>query len=187
MRRLSTIPRLVIILSLLPLLLTSMIVLTPAAPVATAQENAEADSDADGHDQGDGSGNVGDNGGAAAGADPSGQSSREPAYTAVPLPTVQIDGVAWGQLVVGDVVYVVGSFNNARPAGVRAGQQEVPRSNILAYDLTTGELIEDFAPTLNGAGRSLALSEDGKTLYVAGEFDRVNDEWQISLGYVRGR
>ncbi|WP_428978947.1 hypothetical protein [Actinomyces stomatis] len=158
-----------------------MVVLTPTAPVAVAEENAEADSDADGHDQGDGSGNVGDNGGAAAGADPSGQSSREPAYTAVPLPTVQIDGVAWGQLVVGDVVYVVGSFNNARPAGARVGQQEVPRSNILAYDLNTGKLIEDFAPTLNGAGRSLALSEDGKTLYVAGEFDKVNNEWHSRL------
>ena len=42
MRRLSTIPRLAIIVSLLPLLLASMVVLTPAAPVATAQE-AEAD------------------------------------------------------------------------------------------------------------------------------------------------
>ena len=176
MRRLSTTPRLFIILSLLPLLLTSMIVLTPAAPVATAEEKTEANADADG------SGNVGDNGGEAdAGADPTGQSLQEPVYTAAPLPTVQIDGVAWGQLVVGDVVYVVGSFNSARPAGAPAGQQEVPRSNILAYDLTTGELIEDFAPTLNGAGRSLALSEDGKTLYVAGEFDRVNDEWHSRL------
>ena len=176
MRRLSTTPRLFIILSLLPLLLTSMIVLTPAAPVATAEEKTEANADADG------SGNVGDNGGEAdAGAGPTGQSLQEPVYTAAPLPTVQIDGVAWGQLVVGDVVYVVGSFNSARPAGAPAGQQEVPRSNILAYDLTTGELIEDFAPTLNGAGRSLALSEDGKTLYVAGEFDRVNDEWHSRL------
>ena len=176
MRRLSTTPRLFIILSLLPLLLTSMIVLTPAAPVATAEEKTEANADDDG------SGNVGDNGGEAdAGAGPTGQSLQEPVYTAAPLPTVQIDGVAWGQLVVGDVVYVVGSFNSARPAGALAGQQEVPRSNILAYDLTTGELIEDFAPTLNGAGRSLALSEDGKTLYVAGEFDRVNDEWHSRL------
>ena len=173
MRRLSTVPRLAIIVSLLPLLLASMVVLTPAAPVATAQE-----ADADGDDPGDG----GDNeAAAAAGTDPSGQSSREPTYTAAPLPTVQIDGVAWGQLVVGDVVYVVGNFNNARPAGARAGQQEVPRSNILAYDLNTGKLIEDFAPALNGAGRSLALSEDGKTLYVAGEFDRVNDEWHSRL------
>ena len=176
MRRLSTTPRLFIILSLLPLLLTSLIVLTPAAPVATAEEKTEANADDDG------SGNVGDNGGEAdAGAGPTGQSLQEPVYTAAPLPTVQIDGVAWGQLVVGDVVYVVGSFNSARPAGAPAGQQEVPRSNILAYDLTTGELIKDFAPTLNGAGRSLALSEDGKTLYVAGEFDRVNDEWHSRL------
>ena len=173
MRRLSTVPRLAIIVSLLPLLLASMVVLTPAAPVATAQE-----ADADGDDPGDG----GDNeAAAAAGTDPSGQSSREPTYTAAPLPTVQIDGVAWGQLVVGDVVYVVGNFNNARPAGARVGQQEVPRSNILAYDLNTGKLIEDFAPALNGAGRSLALSEDGKTLYVAGEFDKVDNEWHSRL------
>ena len=176
MRRLSTTPRLFIILSLLPLLLTSMIALTPAAPVATAEEKTEANADADG------SGNVGDNGGEAdAGADPTGQSLQEPVYTAAPLPTVQIDGVAWGQLVVGDVVYVVGDFHNARPAGAPKGQQEVPRSNILAYDLNTGELIEDFAPTLNGAGRSLALSEDGKTLYVAGEFDKVDNEWHSRL------
>ena len=173
MRRLSSVPRLAIIVSLLPLLLASMVVLTPAAPVATAQE-----ADADGDDPGDG----GDNeAAAAAGTDPSGQSSREPTYTAAPLPTVQIDGVAWGQLVVSDVVYVVGNFNNARPAGARAGQQEVPRSNILAYDLNTGKLIEDFAPALNGAGRSLALSEDGKTLYVAGEFDKVDNEWHSRL------
>ena len=183
MRRLSTIPRLAIIVSLLPLLLASMVVLAPAAPVASAQET---EADADGDDPGDGSGDVGDNeAAAAAGTDPSGQSSREPAYTAAPLPTVQIDGVAWGQLVVGDVVYVVGNFNNARPAGARAGQQEVPRSNILAYDLNTGKLIEDFAPTLNGAGRSLAVSQDGKTLYVAGEFDKVNNEWHSRLAALK--
>ena len=83
MRRLSTTPRLFIILSLLPLLLTSMIVLTPAAPVATAEEKTEANADDDG------SGNVGDNGGEAdAGAGPTGQSLQEPVYTAAPLPTV---------------------------------------------------------------------------------------------------
>ena len=118
MRRLSTTPRLFIILSLLPLLLTSMIALTPAAPVATAEEKTEANADADG------SGNVGDNGGEVdAGADPTGQSLQEPVYTAAPLPTVQIDGVAWGQLVVGDVVYVVGSFNSARPERPRGSRR----------------------------------------------------------------
>ena len=178
MRRRSSAPRLLIILSLVPLLLAAMVLLTPAAPVSAADDKADSDVDAGGSDNDDGAGKAGAGGQA---ADPTGQSSQEPPYTAAPLPTAQIDGVAWGQLVVGDVVYVVGSFSNARPAGALAGQQEVPRSNILAYDINTGELIEDFAPTLNGAGRSLALSEDGKTLYVAGEFDRVNDEWHSRL------
>ena len=178
MRRRSSAPRLLIILSLVPLLLAAMVLLTPAAPVSAADDKADSDVDAGGSDNDDGAGKAGAGGQA---ADPTGQSSQEPPYTAAPLPTAQIDGVAWGQLVVGDVVYVVGSFSNARPAGALAGQQEVPRSNILAYDINTGELIEDFAPTLNGPGRSLALSEDGKTLYVAGEFDRVNDEWHSRL------
>ena len=177
----SSAPRVLITLSLLPLLLAFTVVFTPAAPVSAAKDRGEVNSD-------DGSGNANDQGkgGDGAGAagrssDPTGQSSKEPPYTASPLPTAQIDGVAWGQLVVGDVVYVVGDFKTARPAGAPKGQQEVPRSNILAYDINTGQLIEDFAPTLNGAGRSLALSEDGKTLYVAGEFDKVNDEWHSRL------
>ena len=176
MQRRSHTPRVLIILSLLPLLLAFMVALTPAAPVSAAEDQGEVNADAGfGHDNGQGE--TGDDAGAAGqGSEPTGQSSQEPPYTAAPLPTAQIDGVAWGQLVVGDVVYVVGDFKTARPAEAPKGQQEVPRSNILAYDLTTGELIEDFAPTLNGAGRSLALSEDGKTLYVAGEFDRVDDE-----------
>lgn len=183
MRRRSSAPRLLIV-SLLPFLLASMVVLTPVAPVASASEEAEAGSEADagGSDKGDGAEDSGSNGGDGDQAsDPTGQSPQEPPYTAAPLPTTQIDGVAWGQLVVGEVVYVVGSFQNARPAGAPKGQQEVPRSNILAYNINTGELIEDFAPTLNGAGRSLSVSQDGKTLYVAGEFDKVNDEWHSRL------
>ena len=178
MRRRSSAPRLLIILSLVPLLLAAMVLLTPAAPVSAADDKADSDVDAGGSDNDDGAGKAGAGGQA---ADPTGQSSQEPPYTAAPLPTAQIDGVAWGQLVVGDVVYVVGSFDNARPAGAPKKQQQVARSNILAYDLNTGKLIEDFAPTLNGPGRSLALSQDGKTLYVAGEFDQVNGEWHSRL------
>ena len=176
MQRRSHTPRVLIILSLLPLLLAFMVALTPAAPVSAAEDQGKVNADAGfGHDNGQGE--AGDDAGAAGqGSEPTGQSSQEPPYTAAPLPTAQIDGVAWGQLVVGDVVYVVGDFKTARPAEAPKGQQEVPRSNILAYDINTGQLIEDFAPSLNGAGRSLAVSEDGKTLYVAGEFDRVDDE-----------
>ena len=66
--------------------------------------------------------------------------------TADPLPTVQIDGVAWTQAIVGNTVYVGGEFQNARPAGAAAGTQLTPRSNLLAYNLQTGALITSWNP-----------------------------------------
>src|SRR3954447_21190045 len=94
--------------------------------------------------------------------------------TADALPTVQIDGVAWAQVVVGNTVYVGGSFANARPAGAAAGTNNTPRTNMLAYDITTGALITSFAPSFNAQVRSLALSPDGTRLYAAGDFTTVN-------------
>src|SRR3712207_5110788 len=92
--------------------------------------------------------------------------------TADPLPTVQINGVAWSQVVVGDVVYVAGRFTTARPAGAPAGVNEVPRNNVLAYDVRTGALIPSFAPSLNGQALSIAASPDGSRIYVGGDLDR---------------
>ena len=60
---------------------------------------------------------------------------------------MQINGVVWSQVVVGNTVYVGGEFTSARPAGAPAGTQETVRSNLLAYDIRTGELITSFAPT----------------------------------------
>ncbi|WP_258724057.1 LamG-like jellyroll fold domain-containing protein [Cellulomonas sp. NS3] len=90
------------------------------------------------------------------------------------LPTVQIDGVVWDQEIVGNRVYVAGNFTTARPAGAAPGTSTVPRSHLLAYDLTTGVLITSFAPTLNAQARSLSVSPDGTRLYVGGEFTSVN-------------
>ena len=59
-----------------------------------------------------------------------------------------MDGVAWTQLVVGNTVFVGGNFANARPANAAPGVNTVPRTNLMAYTLSTGELTS-FAPTLN--------------------------------------
>src|SRR3954469_240982 len=90
------------------------------------------------------------------------------------LPTVQIDGVAWAQVVVGNRVYVTGKFSQARPAGSAAGTNQTARSNILAYDLTTGALISSWAPSLNAQGLAIAASADGTRIYVAGDFTSVS-------------
>ena len=92
------------------------------------------------------------------------------------LPTVQIDGVVWSQAVIGDTVYAGGDFDNARPAGAAPGQNLTPRSNLLAYDITTGELINSFDPVLNGQVLSVAASPDGTRIYVAGEFTTVDGQ-----------
>ena len=91
-----------------------------------------------------------------------------PTVSSDPLPTVQINGVVWDQVIVGNRVYVTGRVHQARPAGAAAGTNETPRSNILAYDLTTGELITTWAPSLNAQGLAIAASADGSRIFVGG-------------------
>jgi len=91
------------------------------------------------------------------------------------LPTAQIDGVVQDQAVVGNTVYVVGEFKNARPAGAAAGENESPRYNAMAFDITTGALL-DWAPKVNGKINAVEASADGSTIYLGGNFTSVNDE-----------
>ncbi|WP_395245668.1 PKD domain-containing protein [Agromyces sp. MMS24-K17] len=92
-----------------------------------------------------------------------------------PLPAPQINGVVWDQEIVGDTVYVAGDFTKARPSGVAAGVNEVDRSYLLAYNVTTGELLP-WAPTVNAQVRVLASSPDGTRLYAGGDFTLVNGD-----------
>ncbi|HEY8717028.1 PKD domain-containing protein [Pengzhenrongella sp.] len=89
------------------------------------------------------------------------------------LPTAQINGVAWAQVIVSGTVYVAGAFTTARRAGAAAGTSTVTRADLLAYDLATGNLTS-WAPKLNGAAYSIAASADGTRIYVGGDFTQVN-------------
>ena len=97
-----------------------------------------------------------------------------PTVSADVLPTVQVNGVVWSQVTVGNTVYATGSFTSARPAGAAAGTNETPRSNILAFDIRTGALISSWAPSLNAQGLGIAAASDGKSVFVVGDFTTVN-------------
>ena len=97
-----------------------------------------------------------------------------PTVAADGLPTVQIDGVAYSQVVVGGTVYVAGKFSTARPAGAAPGTSTVARANLLAYNLTTGALVGTWAPKLNGPAYVITASPDGTKLYVGGDFTTVD-------------
>jgi PKD repeat protein len=99
-----------------------------------------------------------------------------PTVTADGLPTVQINGVAWSQVTVGNTVYVAGNFTRARPAGAAPGTNETVRNHILAYDIRTGNLITSFAPSLNSQALAITASPDGQRIYVAGNFTQVNGQ-----------
>ncbi|PXA65697.1 PKD domain-containing protein [Cryobacterium arcticum] len=88
------------------------------------------------------------------------------------LPTPQINGVVWAQLIVGDTVYVGGEFTRARPAGSAAGVNEVVRNNLLAYTLSTG-VLTSFNPNVNGAVRALVAATDSSRVYAGGTFTSV--------------
>ncbi len=119
-----------------------------------------------------------------------------PVITADPQPTWQTDGVVWALEVVGDVVYVGGSFSRVRPPGAAPGTGEVPRRNLAAFDVATGALLP-WAPDVRapesttttditcqpGAAAGtrtcdtvyeIQASPDGSRLYVGGDFNRVD-------------
>lgn len=97
------------------------------------------------------------------------------------LPTVQIDGVVWSQAIVGNTVYVGGEFTTAQPAGAAVGVNTVPRANLLAYNLTTGALIDSWNPGTNGPVQAVAASPDGSRVYIGGSFTSVGGQNRYRL------
>ena len=100
----------------------------------------------------------------------------------IDIPEATSLGIAVINAPAGNTVYVTGSFSQARPAGVAVGGAgSVARSNLLAYDITTGKLITTFSHTLNAQGLAIAASPNGSTIYVVGDFTTVDGQTRSRL------
>jgi len=86
-----------------------------------------------------------------------------------PIAAWRTNGVGYASLVVGNVVYVGGTFSTVRNP---SGSATVSRANLAAFDIYTGALLTSFTANTNGIVRALAT--DGSRLYVGGLFTSVN-------------
>ena len=93
------------------------------------------------------------------------------------LPTWQINGVVWSQVTIGNTVYAAGEFSQARPPGVAVGGAgSVNVGNLIAYDITTGNLITSFNHILNAQALVITKSPDNSRIYVGGDFTTVDGQ-----------
>lgn len=79
----------------------------------------------------------------------------------------RVNGRVYATVVVNDTVFVGGTFTSAvSPSGAT-----VPRANLAAFDLATGEVLTEWRADTNATVRALDLS--GSSLYVGGDFTSI--------------
>jgi hypothetical protein len=78
--------------------------------------------------------------------------------------------LVWAMQPAGDKVYIGGEFTQlVPPAG---GSGAVTRNHLAAFDVN-GRSLSAWNPNANGIVRALALSADGRKLYVGGDFTKI--------------
>jgi fibronectin type 3 domain-containing protein len=83
------------------------------------------------------------------------------------------NGVVKAVVHIGNTVVVGGTFTQIADNG-GAGSSVLPRSNIAAFDATTGAPLQGWAPSIDGEVDALAVSADGTKVYAGGDFATAN-------------
>jgi hypothetical protein len=94
-----------------------------------------------------------------------------------------LDGKVDAIVQVGNKLVAGGLFT--RVASAAAPTTAIARSNIFAFDATTGTIDTAFAPVLDGEVESLAVAPDGLHVFAGGRFTRINGAAQKSLVKLR--
>jgi hypothetical protein len=73
---------------------------------------------------------------------------------------------------IGNKIVAGGQFT--RVASAAAPTTAIARSNIFAFDATTGAIDTAFAPVLDGQVEALAAAPDGLHVFAGGSFIKIN-------------
>ena len=84
---------------------------------------------------------------------------------------------------VGNKIVAGGQFTQV--ASAAAPTTAIARSNIFAFDATTGAIDTAFAPVLDAQVESLAVAPDGLHVFAGGSFTKINGVAQKSLVKLR--
>jgi hypothetical protein len=96
-----------------------------------------------------------------------------------PLRSDRVDGVGLATVILGNRVYLGGTFSNVRnQAGTTLGH----RVNLVAFDRATGAYLSSFRADTNGPVRT--LSTDGTSIFVGGSFSTINGVSRANLAAV---
>ena len=90
-----------------------------------------------------------------------------------------MDGRIYAIDSVGDSVVVGGTFSTIREAG--DSNPELTQAYLFKFDVSTGRIDQGFRPLLNGDVEGLAISGDGQSVFVAGDFTSVNGQTRNRL------
>ncbi len=93
--------------------------------------------------------------------------SAEVLVDGTPDPSWRLDGIVYATEVVGDTIFVGGQFSNA----LTTTGTTVPRKNLAAFSMSTGNLITSWQADATGIVR--VLESDGTSLYVGGSFPQI--------------
>ncbi len=104
----------------------------------------------------------------------------EAGYADTVRPTWQANGRVESIVMSDDAVYLAGEFTAIAPPG---SDDWVTHPYLAALDAASGAPLP-WSPEVNGRVRSLDLSDDGQTLYFAGEFSEVGGEPRTGVAAV---
>ena len=94
-----------------------------------------------------------------------------------------LDGKVDAIVVVGNKMVAGGLFTKVATADDPA--TPIARSNIFAFDATSGVIDMAFAPVMDGEVESLAVAPDGLHVFAGGRFAKINGVAQKSLAKLR--
>jgi len=96
-----------------------------------------------------------------------------------------LDGKVAAIVQVGNKIVAGGQFTKV--ASAAAPTTAIARSNIFAFDATTGAIDPAFAPVMDDDVEALAVAPDGLSVFAGGRFTKINGVAQKSLVKLRLR